>query len=57
MSKISRVPYFASHAVTAAGANLKIVAPKIGGAVASDGTIIEADFQLAGGSSVLFDAV
>ncbi|WP_260739480.1 catalase [Tunturiibacter lichenicola] len=44
-------------AVTAAGANLKIVAPKIGGANASDGTTIEADFQLAGGSSVLFDAV
>ncbi|NYF88752.1 catalase [Tunturiibacter empetritectus] len=44
-------------AVTVAGANLKIVAPKIGGAAALDGTIIEADFQLAGGSSVLFDAV
>jgi len=44
-------------AVAAAGANLKIVAPKIGGASASDGTIIEADYQLAGGSSVLFDAV
>ena len=39
------------------GATLKIVAPKIGGAVASDGTILEADFQLAGGSSVLFDTV
>ena len=44
-------------AVKAAGASLKIVAPKIGGATASDGTIIKADFQLAGGSSVLFDAV
>lgn len=40
-----------------AGADFKIVAPKVGGAVASDGTIIEADFQLAGGPSVLFDAV
>ena len=39
------------------GAHLKIVAPKIGGAVAADGKVLEADFQLAGGSSVLFDAV
>ena len=39
------------------GANVKIVAPKIGGATAADGTEIEADFQLAGGASVLFDAV
>ncbi len=39
------------------GAHVKIIAPKVGGAVAADGKIIEADFQLAGGSSVLFDAV
>jgi catalase len=39
------------------GAHVKIVAPTIGGAKAKDGTVIEADFQLAGGSSVLFDAV
>ena len=39
------------------GAHLKIVAPKIGGAVAADGKLLEADFQLAGGPSVLFDAV
>ena len=39
------------------GAHLKIVAPKIGGATAADGRVLEADFQLAGGSSVLFDAV
>jgi catalase len=44
-------------AASAAGANLKVVAPKIGEATASDGTIVEADFQLAGGCSVLFDAV
>ena len=44
-------------AVNQAGASLKLVAPKIGGAVASDGSTLEADFQLAGGSSVLFDAV
>jgi catalase len=44
-------------AVTQAGASLKLVAPKVGGAIAADGTVLEADFQLAGGSSVLFDAV
>ncbi len=38
------------------GAEVKVVAPKIGGAHAADGTLIRADFQLAGGSSVLFDA-
>ena len=39
------------------GAALKIIAPRIGGAKAAEGTKIEADFQLAGGPSVLFDAV
>jgi catalase len=39
------------------GADLKIIAPKIGGAIAKDGTVIEADFQLAGGPSVLFDCI
>jgi catalase len=38
-------------------ADFAIVAPKVGGAVCADGTLIEADFQLAGGASVLFDAV
>ncbi|HEY4358543.1 MAG TPA: catalase [Acidobacteriaceae bacterium] len=38
-------------------ANFKIVAPKISGAVAADGRLLEADFQLAGGASVLFDHV
>lgn len=38
-------------------ADLAIVAPKRGGAAGADGKVIEADFQLAGGSSVLFDAV
>ena len=38
-------------------AHLKLVAPKVGGAVAADGSLLEADFQLAGGPSVLFDAV
>jgi catalase len=40
-----------------AKADFAIVAPKVGGAVGSDGKIIEADMQLAGGPSVLFDAV
>ncbi len=44
-------------AVVAAGGKLKIVAPKVGGAKSASGTLIEADFQLAGGPSVLFDAV
>ncbi len=40
-----------------AKANFEIVAPKVGGAPAPDGKIIPADHQLAGGPSVLFDAV
>ena len=44
-------------AVGKAGGHVKIVAPKIGGAVGADGSLLEADFQLAGGPSVLFDAV
>ncbi len=39
------------------GADFKIIAPKVGGAVAANGKLLEADFQLAGGSSVLFDTV
>jgi catalase len=38
-------------------ADFAVVAPKVGGAMASDGQLIPADFQLAGGSSVLFDTV
>jgi catalase len=44
-------------AATGAGASVKIVAPKIGGAKLSDGTILKADGQLAGTPSVMFDAV
>ena len=44
-------------AVAKLGADFKIIAPKVGGAVAADGKLIEADFQLAGGPSVLFDTV
>jgi catalase len=40
-----------------AGAVVKIVAPKVGGAKLADGTLLEADGQLAGTPSVMFDAV
>ncbi len=44
-------------AATGAGASVKIVAPKVGGAKLADGTMLAADGQLAGTPSVLFDAV
>ncbi|MEO6422279.1 MAG: catalase [Candidatus Nitrotoga sp.] len=44
-------------AATDAGASVKIVAPKVGGAKLGDGSMIEVDAQLAGTPSVLFDAV
>lgn len=44
-------------AATKAGAQVRIVAPKIGGATLSDGSHLAADGQLAGTPSVLFDAV
>lgn len=40
-----------------AGATVKIIAPKVGGAKLADGSLLEADGQLAGMPSVLFDAV
>jgi catalase len=40
-----------------AKADFALVAPKVGGALTADGQLLSADFQLAGGSSVLFDAV
>jgi catalase len=40
-----------------AGASVKIVAPKVGGAKLADGSILEADGQLAGTPSVMFDAI
>ncbi|WP_313210887.1 catalase, partial [Stenotrophomonas sp.] len=40
-----------------AGASVKLVAPKIGGAKLSDGKTLAADGQLAGTPSVVFDAV
>ena len=39
------------------GASVKIVAPKVGGATLSDGTLLPADGQLAGTPSMVFDAV
>jgi catalase len=42
---------------TDAGAAVKIVAPKVGGAKLADGSTLAADGQLAGTPSVLFDAV
>ncbi|MDQ6648296.1 MAG: catalase, partial [Pseudomonadota bacterium] len=44
-------------AAEAAGATVKIVAPKLGGATLSDGKKLTADGQLAGTPSVMFDAV
>ncbi|MCC4616708.1 catalase [Xanthomonas campestris pv. asclepiadis] len=44
-------------AAEAAGATVKIVAPKLGGAKLSDGKQLAADGQLAGTPSVMFDAV
>ena len=44
-------------AATDAGASVKIVAPKVGGAKLADGSMLPADGQLAGMPSVLFDAV
>jgi catalase len=44
-------------AVIKAGAIVKIVGPKIGGAKLSDGSILHVDGQLAGTPSVIFDAI
>jgi catalase len=45
------------QAATDAGARVKIIAPKVGGARLADGSMLGADGQLAGTPSVLFDAV
>jgi catalase len=39
------------------GAQLRIIAPMVGGVEAADGTWIEADEKIDGGPSVVFDAV
>jgi catalase len=46
-----------SKAAIAAGASVKIVAPKVGGVKLADGSLLAVDGQLAGTPSVLFDAV
>lgn len=46
-----------TKALAAAGASWEIIAPKVGGAKASDGNLIEADQMIDGGPSVLYDAV
>ena len=45
------------EAVAAEGALLEFVAPKVGGVIASDGTLIPAQQKIGGGPSVLYDAV
>lgn len=44
-------------AVVKAGATMKVIAPKIEGIKGADGKMMSVDLQLAGGPSVLFDAV
>ncbi|WP_313028591.1 catalase [Brucella sp.] len=41
----------------AKGAVVEVIAPKVGGVVAQDGSLIEGDYMIDGGPSVLFDAV
>ena len=45
------------HAAEAEGAMVEFVAPAVGGVIASDGTLVEADEKINGGPSVLYDAV
>ena len=44
-------------AAKAAGASIKFVCPRVGGVTLDEGSKLVADFQLAGGPSVLFDTV
>ena len=53
----SAMVYSLVKAASKQGGQVKVVAPKIGGAKAKDGTVVPADFQLAGGPSVLFDCL
>ena len=46
-----------TKAATDAGAGVKIIAPKVGGARLADGSLLGVDGQLAGTPSVLLDAV
>ncbi len=53
----ARVMASLSKAARKAGADVKLVAPKVGGATLSDGAMQTADGQLAGTPSAVFDAV
>ena len=44
-----------TKAAAAVGAKVEIVAPKVGGVELSDGTLVEAQYKIDGGPSVLFD--
>jgi catalase len=44
-------------AVEAEGATFEVIAPAVGGAKASDGSLLEAQQKIGGGPSVLYDAV
>jgi catalase len=44
-------------AITAEKATCEIIAPKVAGVIASDGSLVEAHHMIDGGPSVLFDAV
>lgn len=44
-------------AITKEKAVFELIAPKVGGVIASDGTLIKAHHMIDGGPSVLFDAV
>jgi catalase len=44
-------------AITDEGATFEVIAPRVGGATASDGEMIEADQTIDGGPSVLYDAI
>ena len=46
-----------TKAVEAEKAVFELIAPKVGGVTASDGTVVEAHHMIDGGPSVLFDAV
>jgi catalase len=45
------------QALTAAGAQVKVVAPRLGSLTSANGTAVKVDFSLLTASSVLFDAV
>lgn len=45
------------NAIVAAKAQVELIAPKVGGVTASDGSLVSANYMIDGGPSVLFDAV